>query len=157
MMRNVTIAAAALLAVGLSAGPASAQGGNVCYLADPENGDDFALRLNVKPEGPLSRGPERPRSVAYSVYGKIAEPTATSRVVPISGSVVVGVRSAAVMELTAFSSFYGCDSSEASSTPRQWACDQRIVSQLSNLSQKIILTRVDPRREELCRAAPTPR
>lgn len=122
MTRNVTITAAALLAVGLSAGPASALGRNVCYLADPTNGDDFAFRLNVQSAGALSSTFERPKSVACSVYGKIAQPDQITRVFSISGSVVVG--SAAVMELTTFSTFYGCSSSAASSTPRQWTCNQ---------------------------------
>ena len=151
MMRNVTIAAAALLAVGLSAGPASALGRDVCYSAE---GTSF-LRLNVKLEGKLSSRFERPSSVAYSVYGKIAFPNQDipPTVSAISGSVVVSSRSGAKMELTSFGNFYGCRSSEASSTPQEWRCGLLIVREGGGtLGDSLKLTRIDPRREELCRA-----
>ena len=153
MMRNVTIAAAALLAVGLSAGPASALGRDVCYM---EEGNSSFLRLNVKLEGALSSTFERPKSVAYSVYGKIAFPEQNipPTVSAISGSVVVSSRSGARMELTNFASFYGCRSSEASSTPQEWTCTLIIVRANANPlpADSVTLTRIDPRREELCRA-----
>jgi hypothetical protein len=152
MMRNVTIAAAALLAVGLSAGPASALGRDVCYM---EEGNSSFLRLNVKLEGALSSTFERPKSVAYSVYGKTASPEQNipPTVSAISGSVVVSSRSGANMELTSFGDFYGCRSSEASSTPQEWRCGLLIVVRNStSLGDSIKLTRIDPRREELCRA-----
>ena len=155
MMRNVTIAAAALLAVGLSAGPASALGRDVCYFADAAKGGASVLRLNVKLEGALSSTFERPKSVAYSVYGKTASPEQNipPTVTAISGSVVVSSRSGARMELTSFGNFYGCRSSEASSTPQEWRCGNLIVvAEGPTLSDSVTLTRIDPRREELCRA-----
>jgi hypothetical protein len=156
MSRNMKIVAAALVAAGLTAGPASATGlfSNVCYVKTDGLGPAAAYRLKVQSSTQLNDLLERPRSVAYDVIGKVANP-GPNGVIPINGTVVVGT--AARMLLTDFSSSYQCESNEASPIPSVWTCSNIIAFPTDKVTGRTItITRVAPRDEPLCSAAPEP-